>query len=328
MRFIRDLKEIGAKDIQIAGGKGANLGELIRIGMPVPEGFVISAQAFERFLKETDTEAEIQTRWDKINIGDVESIEEASEIIRSLILGGRFPEDFGDEILHAFDQLGARYVAVRSSATAEDTKIDSWAGELETYLNTTKEDLLENIKRCWASLYTPRAIFYRFGRKLDHKPIFERQRENGGERGETRILVAVVVQKMIQSEVSGVCFTVHPVTKDQDQMLIEACWGLGEILVSGQITPDSYVITKRSFRILDVNNNLQERMIVSGGEKTQAIPVPKFKREKQKLMWAQIGELAKLCIKIEDHFKDPQDVEWALAQGKFHILQSRLITTL
>ncbi|PJC22865.1 phosphoenolpyruvate synthase, partial [candidate division WWE3 bacterium CG_4_9_14_0_2_um_filter_48_10] len=152
----------------------------------------------------------------------------------------------------------------------------------------------------------------RFGRKLDHKPV----------------LVAVVVQKMIQSEVSGVCFTVHPVTKDQDQMLIEACWGLGEILVSGQITPDSYVITKRSFRILDVNNNLQERMIVSGGEKTQAIPVPKFKREKQKLMGAQIGELAKLCIKIEDHFKDPQDVEWALAQGKFHILQSRLITTL
>jgi len=312
MRFIRDLKEIGAKDIQIAGGKGANLGELIRIGMPVPEGFVISAQAFERFLKETDIEAEIQARWNKINIGDVESIEEASEIIRSLILGGRFPEDFGDEILHAFDQLGARYVAVRSSATAEDTKIDSWAGELETYLNTTKEDLLENIKRCWASLYTPRAIFYRFGRKLDHKPV----------------LVAVVVQKMIQSEVSGVCFTVHPVTKDQDQMLIEACWGLGEILVSGQITPDSYVITKRSFRILDVNNNLQERMIVSGGEKTQAIPVPKFKREKQKLMGAQIGELAKLCIKIEDHFKDPQDVEWALAQGKFHILQSRLITTL
>lgn len=313
MKFIKDLKEISKEDVSIAGGKGANLGELIKIGMPVPDGFVILAQAFEHFLKETDIEAEIQARWDKINIKDVGSIEEASEIIRSLILDGEFPEDLGDEILHAFDRLGARYVAVRSSATAEDTKIDSWAGELETYLNTTKEDLLENIKRCWASLYTPRAIFYRFGRKLDHKPI----------------LVAVVVQKMIQSETSGVCFTVHPVTKDKDQMLIEACWGLGESLVAGQCTPDSYVITKKSFRILDVNNNLQERMIVSGGEKTQAVPVPKFKREKQKLSGGQIGELAKLCIEIEDHFKAPQDVEWALDRdNKFWILQSRPITTL
>lgn len=313
MKFIKDLKGISKKDVSIAGGKGANLGELIRIGMPVPGGFVILAQAFERFLQETSIGVEIQARWDKINTKDVESVEESSEIIRSLILREKFPEDLGKEVLRAFNQLKASYVAVRSSATAEDTKIDSWAGELETYLNTTKENLLENVKRCWASLYTPRAIFYRFGRKLDHKPI----------------LVAVVVQKMIQSEVSGVCFTVHPVTKDQNQLLIEACWGLGESLVAGLCTPDSYVLFKKSFRLLDIKTNPQEKMVVLGGERTQTLPVQKSKKEKQKLTEAQIGELAKLCIEIEDRLKDPQDVEWALDKsGKFWILQSRPITTL
>lgn len=310
---ILHLNQVSKGDVAIAGGKGANLGELLKIGMPVPGGFVISAQAFERFLQETGIGVEIQARWDKIKIEDVESVEESSEIIRSLILREEFPEDLGKEVLRAFDRLGARYVAVRSSATAEDTKIDSWAGELETYLNTAKGGLLENVKRCWASLYTPRAIFYRFGRKLDHKPI----------------LVAVVVQKMIQSEVAGVCFTVHPVTKDKNQILIEACWGLGESLVAGLCTPDSYVIFKKSFRILDIKRNPQGKMVVLGGKRTQTLPVPKSKKEKQKLTKAQVGELAKLCIKIEGHFKHPQDVEWAIDKsGKIWILQSRPITTL
>lgn len=313
MKFIKDLKETSAKDIPTAGGKGANLGELIETGMPVPPGFVISAQAFERFLQETGIGVEIQARWDEINIEDTESVTEASEIIRSLILRESFLEDLEKEVLRAFDRLGALYVAVRSSATAEDTKIDSWAGELETYLNTAKENLLENVKRCWASLYTPRAISYRFGRKLNHKPV----------------LVAIVVQRMIQSEVSGVCFTVHPVTKDQNQLLIEACWGLGESLVAGLCTPDSYVLFKKSFRLLDIKTNPQEKMVVLGGERTQTLPVQKSKKEKQKLTEAQIGELAKLCIEIEDRLKDPQDVEWALDKsGKIWILQSRPITTL
>lgn len=310
---ILHLNQVSKDDVAFAGGKGANLGELIKVGMPVPEGFVISAQAFERFLQETGIGVEIQARWDKIKIEDVESVEESSEIIRSLILREEFPEDLGKEVLQAFDRLGARYVAVRSSATAEDTKIDSWAGELETYLNTAKGNLLENVKRCWASLYTPRAIFYRFGRKLDHKPI----------------LVAVVIQKMIQSEVSGVCFTVHPVTKDKNQMLIEACWGLGESLVAGLCTPDSYVIAKKSFVILDIKRNPQGKMVVLGGERTQTLPIPKSKQEKQKLLESQVGELAQLCNKIEDHYKHPQDIEWAIDKsGKIWILQSRPITTL
>jgi len=312
MKFIKDFKEIDKKDIQIAGGKGANLGELIKIGIPVPDGFIILAGAFEGFLEENDINVEIKKSWNRINIKDIESVEENSEILRDLISKAKMPKKIEEEILKEFGKLRIKYVAVRSSATAEDSKIDSWAGELETYLNTTKENLIENIKKCWSSLYTPRAIFYRFQRKLNHTPVS----------------VAVVVQKMVQSDASGVCFTVHPVTKDKNQMVIEAAWGLGEILVSGQITPDTYVIEKDTLNILDKNINSQEKMIVRSKKGIETIFVPKSKREKPKLSAKLIKELAKLCIKIEDHYKYPQDIEWALENRKFYILQTRPITSL
>ena len=312
MKFIKDLKEINKKDVIFAGGKGANLGELIKIGMPVPPGFVILAKAFEKFLEETDINVEIEARWKKINIEDIESVEESSEIIRDLISKAKMPKGIGKEVLDAFKKLKAKYVAVRSSATAEDSKIDSWAGELETYLNTTRENLLENVKKCWASLFTPRAIFYRFQKKLIHKPVS----------------VAVVIQKMVQSDVSGVCFTVHPVTKDKNQMVIEACWGLGEILVSGRVTPDSYVIEKDNLGILDINKSQQEKMIIRAGKGNKIINVPTRKRNKQKLSVKEIKELVKLCLKIENHFKNPRDIEWALEKNKLFILQTRPVTTL
>jgi len=313
MKFIKNFEEIGKKDLGIAGGKGANLGEMVKIGIPVPPGFVVLASAFERFLEETDINVEIRAALKKINIRDLESVEEGSEIIRDLILKARMPEDIEKEILDAFKKLKAKYVAVRSSATAEDSKIDSWAGQLETYLNTTKGDLIENVKKCWASLYTPRALFYRIKRGLETK----------------KVSVAVVIQKMIQSEVSGVCFTVHPVAKDRNQMVIEAAFGLGEMLVLGQITPDTYVIEKDSLGALDINVNPQEKMMVIGAKRcNKTIAVPQSKRERQKLSEGQIKELAKLCIKIENHYKNPQDIEWAIEKGKFFIVQSRPITTL
>lgn len=312
MKFIKNFKEIDTEAISIAGGKGANLGELLKIRMPVPPGFVVLASACERFLEETDINVEIEARWKKINIEDIESVEESSEILRDLILKAKMPEEIEKEILDAFDKLKAKYVAVRSSATAEDSKIDSWAGELETYLNTTRENLIENVKKCWASLYTPRAIFYRVRRNLLQKPVS----------------VAVVVQKMIQSEVSGVCFTVHPVTKDKNQLVIEAAWGLGEILVSGKITPDAYIVEKDGLNILDVNVNPQEKMVIRAKETNEIVVVSKIKKEKQKLSGKQIKELTKLCIKIENHYKDPQDIEWALEKNKFYIVQSRPITAL
>ncbi len=312
MKYIKTLNKIDKRDISIAGGKGANLGEMVEIGMSVPQGFVVLVLAFEKFLEKTDINVEIKAMWNRINIEDIESVEENSEILKALILKAKMPKDIEKEIFTAFKKSKAKYVAVRSSATAEDSKIDSWAGELETYLNTTKENLIENIKKCWASLYSPRAIFYRFKRNLNKKPVS----------------VAVVVQKMIQSETSGVCFTVHPVTKDKSQMVIEAAWGLGEILVSGKITPDTYVIEKDSFNILDTNVNSQEKMIARAKQGNKTVTVPKTKREKQKLSRDQIKQLAKLCIKIENRYKVPQDIEWSLEKNKFYIIQSRPITAL
>lgn len=312
MKFIKYFKEINAKDVLTAGGKGANLGELAKIGMPVPKGFVVLAPAFERFLEETDINIETESIWKKINIEDIESIEESSEILRDLILKHEFPEQFKKEIFKAFDKLGEKYVAVRSSATAEDSKVDSWAGQLETYLNTPKKELIHNIQKCWASLYLPRALFYRVKRGLTRE----------------KVSISVVVQKMIQSEISGVCFTVNPITNDRNQMVVEAVWGLGEILVSGQVTPDTYTIEKSKLNVLDVNLSTQKNRIILKEGKNMLAPVPKSKKEKQKLSENQIKKIAKLCIKIEKHYKDPQDIEWVFKKGKFHIIQSRPITTL
>jgi len=288
--FTKTLKQLSKEDVESAGGKGASLGEMIKAGFVVPSGFVVLASAFEKFLEETDANTEIDAMWERIDIEDMENVEENSEIVRDVILRKKFPEDLGEEILKEFNKLGAQKAAVRSSATAEDSKIDAWAGQLESYLNTEKKDLLQNIQKCWASLYTPRAVFYRAERGLKRN----------------RISVAVVVQKMVDSEKAGVCFTVHPVTQDESQMIIEAVDGLGESLVSGTVTPDSYVVKKPNFEILDVN--------ISG--------------KKQKLLEKQIKELAKICASVEKHYKKSQDIEWALEKGKFYLVQSRPITTL
>lgn len=309
---IKSLKNLSKKDILMAGGKGASLGEITQAGILVPPGFVVLASAFERFLEETDINVEVNAIWGRINIKDTENIEENSEIIRRVILKEKFPEKLGKEVLATFDKMGAKYVAVRSSATAEDSKIDAWAGQLESYLYVTRENLLEYIQKCWASLYTPRALFYRIERKLKRK----------------QVSVAVVIQKMVNSEVSGVCFTIHPVTQDKDQMVIEACWGLGEALVQGIITPDSYVIEKSTLNLVDINVNSQEKEITKAEKGTKTVAVLKNKQEKQKLSEKQIKELAKICLQIEKHYQSPQDIEWALEKEKFYIVQSRPITTL
>ena len=312
MKHTFDLKKITKKDIAIAGGKGASLGEMTKSKIPVPLGFVVLANAFDKFLEETDLGVEIDAKLKKINHKDINSVDRASNEIRDLINDVTFPKDIAKEILAEFNKLETKYVAVRSSATAEDSLVASWAGELESYLNATKADLLENVKKCWASLFTPRAIFYRYEKKL-HKQ---------------KVSVAVVIQKMIQSEISGVVFTAHPVTKDKDQMVIEAGYGLGEAIVGGKITPDTYVIDKKKKTILDKNISRQKMMIVRNNSGTKEITVPKSKQNKQKLADKQIIKLAQICEKIEAHYKAPQDIEWAFEKGKFYIVQSRSITTL
>lgn len=232
--------------------------------------------------------------------------------------------------LAEFKKLKAKYVAVRSSATAEDSAVASWAGELETFLNTTEKNIPENVKKCWSSLFTQRALFYAFEKQVFTKKHQQKIRAGTSKMKDSYpVSVAVVVQKMVQSEISGVCFTVHPVTQDKNQMVIEAGYGLGEAIVSGQITPDTYVIDKRDWSLADINFSEQSRMIVKKkGEGVEWKPVAKKIKNRQKLAGKQIIELAKLCDRLEKQYRHPQDVEWALEKGKFFITQSRPITTL
>ena len=326
----KTFKELSKKDVGIAGGKGASLGEMTKVGIPVPPGFVIIIDAFDRFLEETDLGVEVVSLLKSINYKDLNSVDAASYKIRDLIHDVTMPKDLAKIFLSELKKLKAPYVAVRSSATAEDSSVASWAGELETYLNTTEKNLLENIKKCWSSLFTQRALFYAF-----EKQVFSKKHQQKIRAGTSKIKdsypvsVAVVVQKMIQSEISGVTFTTHPVTQDRNQMVIEAGYGLGEAIVSGQITPDTYVIDKRDFSIMDINNSDQSRMIEKKkGEGVEWKPVAKPKGSKQKLVGRKIIELAKLCDSLEKHYQHPQDIEWALEKGKFYITQSRPITTL
>ncbi len=311
--FTKNFKQLSYKDIGIAGGKGASLGEMSSTGLPVPPGFVVLATAFDRFLEETDLDVDVAAILKKINYKDINSVDKASNVIRDLIYDKAMPADIKKEILIEFKKLKTKFVAVRSSATAEDSSVASWAGELETYLDTTEKNLSDNVRKCWSSLFTPRAIFYRHEKKLL----------------KTKVSVAVVIQKMIESEISGIAFTVHPVTLDKNQMIIEAGWGLGEAIVSGQVTPDAYVIDKRDLSIIDINIAKQEMMIIrKAGGGIKHATVPKVKQEKQKFNGKQIIELAKICANIEKHYKKPQDIEWAFTRGKFYITQSRPITTL
>lgn len=295
-----------------AGGKGASLSEMVHANIPVPAGFVVVSHAFDSFMKESGLEGEIQNILDQIQYSDVQSLQRGSEIIQDLIFQKEISEHTKQEIFEVYSKLSTPYVAVRSSATAEDGAKDSWAGELESFLNTHDGNLLENTKKCWASLFTPRALLYRKEKGLH----------------DTRVSVAVVVQKMIQSEIAGVTFTTHPLTEDPNQMIIEAAWGLGEMLVGGEVTPDSYIVKKQEKEIAEVSVGEQEEMLVRGEHGNEKIAVSPSKRSQQKLSATQILELAEICMNIEKHYGFPCDIEWAFEGGKFHIVQSRPITTL
>jgi len=313
MELIRKFQNINKNDANLAGGKGASLGEMTQADIPVPPGFVLLSSSFDQFLKETDMVQEIDSILEKVKHDEIHTVELASENIKALILSRQMPKDIGTEIKKYFRELNTEFVAVRSSATAEDGQDHSWAGQLESYLNVTEPDVVEKVKHCWASLFTPRAIFYRFEKGLHT----------------TKISVAVVIQKMIDSEISGIAFSVHPVTEDANQLIIEAGYGLGEAIVSGQVTPDSYVVEKEPRKIIDINVFTQTEALYrnsSGGNKWKNILEPKA--SSQVLTENQIFEFAKIILEIESHYGFPCDVEWAFEKGQFYIVQSRPITTL
>jgi len=311
MELIREFSRIGKDDADIAGGKGASLGEMTQAGIPVPPGYVVLSASFERFLEETDLNVEIDAILATVSQDQMHTVEHASEHIQKLILEATMPEDIKVEIMSAFDVLGTEFVAVRSSATAEDSASAAWAGQLDTYLNTTRDMLLEKVQECWASLFTPRAIFYRFEKGLDtHK-----------------ISVAVVVQKMVNSDAAGIAFSVHPVTEDRNQLIIEAGFGLGEAVVSGQITPDSYVVTKEPRAIIDKNISEQAQGLFrkeGGGNEWRNTG----NGHEQVLSDEQILALSETLVGIEKHYGFPVDTEWAMEGAEIFITQSRPITTL
>ena len=313
MNLTKRFSTIRKKDVKSAGGKGASLGEMVNAGIRVPKGYVILSETFENFLNKEGIKKKIDLILSRVNKNNINSINSASKNISSLIINSKVDEELKKEILKEFDLLKCKYVAVRSSATSEDSKDAAWAGQLNTFLNVKEENLIESVKKCWASLYTPRAIFYRFENKLHKKNIF----------------VAVVIQKMVNSKKAGVAFSVHPVSQDEKQILIEGGFGLGEAVVSGAITPDSYVVDKKSLELVTENINSQLKKLVRN-EKGKLNKWVKIKEEGRKrvLNKKEIRELSKVILKIEKHYGFAVDVEWAFEKDKFYITQSRPITTL
>ena len=313
MELVRHFSKINKNNVDLAGGKGASLGEMSQAGIPVPPGYVVLSTAFEQFIEQTNIRAEIDAILHTVNHQEIHTVESASQQIQAIILSAEMSPELAKEIHRHFTELKAEFVAVRSSATAEDSSAAAWAGQLDTYLNTTEKTLLQSVKKCWASLFTPRAIFYRFEKNLHNQ----------------KISVAVVVQKMVESEIAGIAFSVHPVTQDRNQLIIEAGYGLGEAVVSGQITPDSYVVEKKGWAIVDCNVAEQEKGLYrkkGGGNEWKNIPANK--KEVQKLTNDQILELSKMVVKIEMHYGFPCDIEWAMEKKNYYITQSRPITTL
>ncbi len=318
MKYIKWFEELGKKDVGIAGGKGANLGEMINSGFPVPPGFVVTANAYFKHLEHNELSDLIKDILTDLDVNNTKMLESASQRIKELIMSGEIPPDVKKEIIEAYRELCKRegktvYVAVRSSATAEDLPEASFAGQQKTLLNVVEEgDVVEAVKEDWASLFEPRVIFYRAQKGFDHM----------------KVGLAAVVQKMVESKTAGVAFTVDPISEDYDILTIEAGYGLGETVVSGQITPDTYRINKNSMEIVSKDISTQTWKLARVGDKNERVPVERDMQKKQKISDDEILMLAKYCIDIEKHYDFPQDIEWAIEDGKIYIVQARPITTL
>ncbi len=317
------FREIRIKDIPSVGGKGASLGEMANHNFPVPPGFVVTAQAYFRYLDETGIKNRVVKKIDAINVEDTKQLAKVSEEVRDLILATPMSEELVNEVKRAYGQLGERklawltsseeeFVAVRSSATAEDLPTASFAGQQETFLNVKgRETLVKAVQKCWASLFTARAVYYR------KKQGF----------GTEQVGIAVVVQKMVNGQTSGVMFTAEP-TGDETKIVIEAGFGLGEAIVSGSITPDTYVVDKGNFKILEKKIHEQDFKIVRKGKENVREKMSGAMARKQKIDDKTIIQIAKLGKQVELHYKEPQDIEWAIENKELFIVQSRPITTL
>jgi phosphohistidine swiveling domain-containing protein len=316
MTYTAWFKEIRKDDVALAGGKGANLGELSCAGLPVPPGFVLFTRAYDAFVESSDLGDAIAKLASTSDPEDPEAFEKASQKIHTLFSGGKVPEEMAEEIRAAYERLSEdaeTALAVRSSSTAEDLAGASFAGQQETFLNVRGEEaLLEVVKDCWASLWTARAMAYRAHQGIDPATVS----------------LAVVVQRMVESEAAGVMFTANPANGRRNEVAISAAWGLGESVVSGSVTPDSIVVEKGSGRVISRETADKEVMTVFAEGGTEERPVPEARRREPVLDDEAAATLARYAARIEEHYGSPQDIEWALAGGEFFIVQSRPITAL
>ncbi|MFW5939264.1 MAG: pyruvate, water dikinase [Halolamina sp.] len=307
------LDDVRAADLETVGGKGASLGELTGAGLPVPPGFVVTAGTYRAFIEEAGIDDELFAAMD-VDPEDSAALKAASETAHDLILETPFPDEVREEILDAYADLGEdTFVAVRSSATAEDLPDASFAGQQETFLNVQGDELLERVKECWASLFSQRAIYYRERKDFPHDVVD----------------IAVVVQEMVDAEKSGVMFTSHPSTGER-RLIIEAAWGLGEAVVSGTVSPDNYVYDRDADAVEEVTVADKKVKMLKDPETGETVEesVPQDRRNERVLSDDEIEELVALGERVEDHYGTPQDVEWAIAGGDVYMLQSRPITTI
>ncbi len=309
------LEEIRKEDIPSVGGKGASLGEMASIGLPVPPAFVVTSQAFRRFLVATNLEDKLYALLEGLDVDNNDLLEEAAEKAKKLVNDSPMPKDLKDAIARAYQKMsrGGDIVAARSSATAEDLPDASFAGQQETVLNIKGiENLLKGVQVCWASLYGARAIYYRAKQGFDHHTVN----------------IAVVVQRLVPSEKAGVMFTSHPVT-GESMTIIEGSWGLGESVVSGSVSPDKYVFDQRTERIVDKFIATKRTEIVADGEYgTKTLEIKPDRQEMQVLSDEDVKRLATYGIVSEEHYGVPQDMEWGIVGDQIFVLQSRPITTI
>jgi len=330
--FVKWFSELNKNSGPVAGGKGANLGEIFNLKVPVPPGFVVTAQAYDYFIEHAKIKKQIHETLDKLDYEDTKALDEAAEKVRELILKSKMPQEMEEGIIESYETLGTDqdflkrgtahdilknaqepcFVAVRSSATAEDLAEASFAGQQDSYLNIKgNSNLIKYVKSCFASLFTSRATYYR------HKNGFQHD----------KVSLAVVVQKMVDSYKSGVMFSRDPAYK-KDHIIIEAVWGLGEGIVSGSITPDTYLVSQ-DYEILDIkiaNKKIALTRDSSGGKKTVTLRDDKSKA--QVLKTSEINKLAQIAKTLEEHYGKPQDIEFAIENDDVFIVQTRPITTL
>ena len=312
------FSEVTKEDIPLVGGKGANLGEMTKARIPVPPGFIVTANAYYDFLQKSRITDKIRNLLKPLDYNNSKQLQQIADQIKQVILNAAMPAELAKEIQQAYIKMGGGLVAVRSSATAEDLPEASFAGQQSTFLNVNGEkEVVAAVQQCWASLFNPRAIFYRHQHGFDH----------------FKVGIAVPVQKMVQSQTSGVMFTIEPMTSDRSKIVIEAVYGLGEAAVSGEVTPDLYIIDKEEVKVVDKRIGKQKWQLIrnpAGGDKVTNIKValqPPNQTE-QKLADDDIISLAKLGKYIEDLYQFPQDIEWAKADNEIFIVQTRPVTAI